>query len=59
MYMHVVGVMKMGNTVPGAGLESTSLAFWASVLPFITPCRLPDVTNIPMPSWLCSSLPQR
>ena len=28
----VVGVMKMGNTVPRAGLEPTSLAFRASVL---------------------------
>ena len=25
--------MKMGNTVPRVGLEPTSLAFWASVLP--------------------------
>ena len=29
----VVGVMKMGNTVPRVGLEPTSLAFQASVLP--------------------------
>ena len=29
----VVGVMKIGNIVPRAGLEPTSLAFWASVLP--------------------------
>ena len=29
----VVGVMQMGNIVPRAGLEPTSLAFWASVLP--------------------------
>ena len=29
----VVGVMKMGNIVPRAGFEPTSLAFQASVLP--------------------------
>ena len=29
----VMGVMKMGNTVPRAGLEPTSLTFRASVLP--------------------------
>ena len=45
-----MGVMKMGNTVPRAGLETTSLAFQASVLPLhhtgslmspLNPC-LPD-----------------
>ena len=25
----------------------------------ITPCRFPDVTGIPTPTGLCSSLPQR
>ena len=30
---YVMGVMKMGNIVPRAGLEPTSLAFQASVLP--------------------------
>ena len=29
----VMGVMKMGNIVPRAGLKPTSLAFWASMLP--------------------------
>ena len=29
----VMGVMKMGNNVPSVGLEPTSLAFQASVLP--------------------------
>ena len=29
----VMGVTKMGNIVPRAGLKPTSLAFWASVLP--------------------------
>ena len=32
-YYIVVGVMKMGNTVPRVGLETTSLTFWATVLP--------------------------
>ena len=36
----VVGEMKMGNIVPKAGFEPTSLAFWASVL-IITLLRLP------------------
>ena len=29
----VVGVMKMGNIVSRVGIEPTSLAFWAIVLP--------------------------
>ena len=29
----IMGEMKMGNSVPRAGIEPTSLAFWASVLP--------------------------
>ena len=33
MATSAVGVMKMGNNVPRAGLKPTSLAFWASVLP--------------------------
>ena len=32
--IRVVGVMKVGNTVPRAGLKPTPLAFRASVLPF-------------------------
>ena len=32
-YSGVVGVMKMGNIVPRAGIKLTSLAFRASVLP--------------------------
>ena len=47
--------MKMGNTVPSAGIEATSLAFRASVLS-ITPPRLPDVTMLPTPTCLCGSL---
>ena len=47
--------MKMGNNVPRAGFEPTSLAFRANVLPL----HCPDVIIIPMPTCLCSSLPQR
>ena len=38
----VMGVMKMGITVPREGLEPTSLAFRASVLPLPHVC-FPDV----------------
>ena len=31
---NIVGLMKIGNIVPRAGLKPSSLAFWASVLPF-------------------------
>ena len=41
-----MGDMKMRNIVPRAGIETTSLAFRASVLT-ITPHRLPDITTIP------------
>ena len=44
----VVGVMKMGNTVPRVGLEPTSLAFWASVL-LLKHVGVPDVTTSPTP----------
>ena len=54
----VVGVMKMGNTVPRAGLEPTSLALRASVLP-LHHIGFPDVTTILTPTCLCGSLPQR
>ena len=50
--------MKMGNVVPRTGLESTSLAFRASVLPLHHGC-FPGVTTISTASCLCSSLPQR
>ena len=57
---NVMGVMKMGNIVPGAGIKPTSLTFRARVLPStITPHRLPDVTTMPTPTCLCDSLPQR
>ena len=42
-----MGVMKIGNIVPRAGLERTSLAFRASVLP------------LHHTGSLCGSLPQR
>ena len=35
IYVCIVGVMKMGNTVPRAGLKTTSLTFRASVLPLL------------------------
>ena len=46
---YVVGVMKMGNIAPRAGIEPTSLAFQARLLTIIPP-RLPDVTTLPMPT---------
>ena len=56
-YACVVGMMKMGNTVPRAGLEPTSLTFRASVLP-LHHVGFPDVITIPTPTCLYSSLPQ-
>ena len=50
--------MKMGITVPRAGLEHTSLAFQASVLP-LHHIDFPDVITNPTPTCLFSSLPQR
>ena len=46
------GVMKMGNTVPRAGHELTSLAFRCAT---ITPCRLPDVTHAHLSMQLLAS----
>ena len=54
----VVGVMKMGNIVSRAELKPTSLAFRARVLP-LHHIGFPDVTTIPIPTYLCGSLPQR
>ena len=53
MYIYVMGVMKMGNTMPGAGLEPTSLAFWASVLP------LHHIGSQMSPLYPCPPGPQR
>ena len=50
--------MKMENIVPRAGIEPISQAFRASVLP-MHHVGFPDVNTIPMPTCLCSSLPQR
>ena len=47
-----VGVVKIGNIVPTAGIEPP---FWAIVLT-ITPPRLADVINSPMSTCQCSSL---
>ena len=52
----VVGVMKMGNTVPSAGIEPTSQVFRGSVLP-LHHIHFPDIITILRPSCLCSSLP--
>ena len=54
----VVGVIKMGNTVPRVGLEPTSLAFQATV-PSLHDVGFPDVTTIPIHTYLCGALPQR
>ena len=54
----VMGLMKMGNIAPRAGIEPTSLAFQVNGVT-ITPPRLPDVTTLPSPIYLCGSLPER
>ena len=54
----VMGVVKMGNILPRVRLERTSRAFWASVLP-LQHVGFPDVTTMPMPTCLWSSLHQR
>ena len=50
--------MKMGNTVPRAGLKPTSLAFQASVIS-LHHVGFPDILTIPTPTCLYSSSPQR
>ena len=55
----VMGVMKMANIVPRVGIELTSLAFQASVLPLHHVESLMSPLCMPMPTSLCSSLPQR
>ena len=52
-----MGVMKMGNIVPGAGIEAIFITFHASVLTN-TPPRLPYVAIAPTPTCLGSSLPE-
>ena len=56
MATSVIRVMKMGNSASRVGIETTSLALWASVL---TPPRLPDVTTLPTSNCLWGSLPDR
>ena len=51
-----MGVMKMGNIVPRAGLKPTSLIPCQCAT--ITPPRLTYVTTIPTPTSLFGSLPQ-
>ena len=51
MATSAVGVMKMGNIVPRVGIEPTPLAF-PDRCATVTPCRLPDITIIPLPSCL-------
>ena len=53
-----MGVTKMGNIMPRAGIESTSLAFQASVLK-LHHVGLPDVTTIPILPIYAAPLPRR
>ena len=53
----VIGLMKMGNMVPVAGIVPTSLAYQDSVLR-ITPPRH-HVTTLPTPTCLDCSLHER
>ena len=50
-----MGVMKMGNIVPSAGIKPTSLTFWAIVIP-LHHISFPDVTTIPMHTCLYMQL---
>ena len=47
----VMGVMRMGNIAPRAGIEPTSLAFQVSVLTMTSP-RHTDFTTVPPSMWL-------
>ena len=55
----VMAEMKTGNIGPRMGIEPTSLAFWASVIPSHHVGSLMSLITIPTPTCLCSSLPQR
>ena len=48
----VMGVIKMGNTVPRVGLKPTSSALWASVL-LLHHAGFPEVTTIVRPTCVC------
>ena len=51
MHNIVMGVMKIGNTVPRVAFEPTSLAFWASLLT-LHHLGFPDVITVPC-AYLC------
>ena len=53
-----MGAIEMENSMPRAGSQPTSLAFWASVLTITSP-RHPDVSTACKPTCLCSFLPER
>ena len=57
MATSLIGVMKMGNIVPRAGLEPTSLAFWASVLPLhhLGPLMSPLYPHAHLSMWFFAS----
>ena len=55
----VMGLMKKGNIVPGAGIEPTPLAFQAGVLALHHIVSLMSPLFPWLPVCLCSSLPQR
>ena len=57
MATSVVGVMNMGNIASRARTEPTPLILCASVLTSILH-RLPGVTTLTTPTWLCGSLPE-
>ena len=60
MATSAMGVMKIGNIAPRAGIELTSLAFWASVLTITSPWfHGVTILPIPIPTCLYSSLPER
>ena len=51
-------MMTMGNSVPRAGIEPTSLSLRANVLT-VTHARLPDITMRPKPACVCGFLSER
>ena len=55
--LYIVDVMTIGNMLPRAGIEPTSLAIRDGVIAII-PLRIPDVTSVPIPTCIFGSLPQ-
>ena len=51
--------MKMGNIVHRAGVESTSLAFWVTVLPLHDVCYPMSPLHPHLPDYAAPCLPQR